>query len=157
MCQRVVSMADQPAYSSKTPCVGLCSTVYGDQVCRGCKRFSHEIVDWNRYDSDARAAVWLRLEQLLEQVISARVELVSSVALNQALERFAVSVDNAMPLSMKVLRLLGRLGDESVEVAGMRLRGPWAQMPTRQLRDDVDSVFFALSQAYYDRRMPPAE
>ncbi|KAA0952431.1 DUF1289 domain-containing protein, partial [Pseudomonas sp. ANT_H14] len=22
----------------KTPCVGLCSTVYGDLVCRGCNR-----------------------------------------------------------------------------------------------------------------------
>ncbi|HBZ99754.1 MAG TPA: DUF1289 domain-containing protein, partial [Pseudomonas sp.] len=22
----------------KTPCIGLCSTVYGDVVCRGCKR-----------------------------------------------------------------------------------------------------------------------
>ncbi|MCF8976542.1 DUF1289 domain-containing protein, partial [Pseudomonas edaphica] len=27
----------------KTPCVGLCSTVYGDLVCRGCKRFHHEV------------------------------------------------------------------------------------------------------------------
>ncbi|WP_317135104.1 DUF1289 domain-containing protein [Piscirickettsia litoralis] len=33
-----------------TPCVGLCSTVYGDDVCRGCKRFYHEIIDWNQYD-----------------------------------------------------------------------------------------------------------
>ncbi|MCA4075779.1 DUF1289 domain-containing protein, partial [Pseudomonas kurunegalensis] len=32
--------------SIKTPCVGLCSTVYGDTVCRGCKRFHHEVINW---------------------------------------------------------------------------------------------------------------
>lgn len=148
-------MVDRPTYSSKTPCVGLCSTVYGDQVCRGCKRFSHEIVDWNRYDTHARAAVWQRLEQLIEQVIMARVELVSAVELNRALEYYKVAVDAAMPLGMKVLRLLARLGDEPLAAAGLRLRGEWVSMPTRQLRDDVDQAFFALSQAYYDRRMPP--
>ncbi|WVM93272.1 DUF1289 domain-containing protein [Halopseudomonas pachastrellae] len=68
---------DSDAYTSKTPCIGLCSTVFGDLVCRGCKRFSHEIIDWNRYDNGQRAAVWSRLEQLLEQLIWNRFELVS--------------------------------------------------------------------------------
>ena len=59
-------MSDLPDYTRTTPCIGLCSTVYGDLVCRGCKRFSHEIIDWNRYDHQQKAAVWQRLEQLLE-------------------------------------------------------------------------------------------
>jgi hypothetical protein len=35
-----------PNQTIKTPCVGLCSTVYGDLVCRGCKRFHHEVINW---------------------------------------------------------------------------------------------------------------
>ncbi|MEC7008614.1 MAG: DUF1289 domain-containing protein, partial [Pseudomonadota bacterium] len=31
----------------KTPCIGVCSTGIGDSVCRGCKRFSHEVIHWN--------------------------------------------------------------------------------------------------------------
>lgn len=38
-----------PNQTIKTPCVGLCSTVYGDLVCRGCKRFHHEVIHWNGY------------------------------------------------------------------------------------------------------------
>ncbi|MEM9624509.1 MAG: DUF1289 domain-containing protein, partial [Pseudomonadota bacterium] len=38
------------ALTKRTPCVGICSTTYGDLVCRGCKRFAHEIVQWNAYD-----------------------------------------------------------------------------------------------------------
>jgi len=45
----------------RTPCIGICSTTYGDLVCRGCKRFAHEIVGWNGYDREQRGAVWTRL------------------------------------------------------------------------------------------------
>ncbi len=34
-----------PSGRPRTPCVGMCSTTYGDLVCRGCRRFSHEIVN----------------------------------------------------------------------------------------------------------------
>ncbi len=50
-----------------TPCVGICSTTYGDLVCRGCKRFSHEIVAWNVYNDDQRERVWHRLYALRDQ------------------------------------------------------------------------------------------
>lgn len=148
-------MADQPVYYEKTPCVGLCSTVYGDQVCRGCKRFSHEIVAWNRYDTTVRRAVWQRLENLLEQIIWARIELVSALELNRALERLRVGVDAAMPVGIKVQRWLVRAGDLPLETAGLKRRIGWEELSTRQLRDEIDQTFMALSQAYYDRRIPP--
>ena len=53
-----------------TPCIGLCSTTYGDSVCKGCKRFAHEIIDWNRYDESQKMAVMARLTQLMVDVVS---------------------------------------------------------------------------------------
>ncbi len=52
-----------------TPCLGRCSTVFGDSVCRGCRRFSHEVIDWNRYTAAQRDFIWLRLDQQLDQII----------------------------------------------------------------------------------------
>ncbi|MEO1955257.1 MAG: DUF1289 domain-containing protein, partial [Gammaproteobacteria bacterium] len=37
--------------SVKTPCIGVCSTVFGDEVCRGCKRFQNEVIEWNSYNN----------------------------------------------------------------------------------------------------------
>lgn len=54
---------------ASTPCVGRCSTVFGDTVCRGCRRFSHEVIDWNRYTDAQRQFIWKRLDQQLEQII----------------------------------------------------------------------------------------
>lgn len=52
-----------------TPCMGICSTTYGDLVCRGCKRFAHEVVEWNGYDAGQREVIWQRLEGVRDQVI----------------------------------------------------------------------------------------
>ncbi|MEL0243196.1 MAG: DUF1289 domain-containing protein [Gammaproteobacteria bacterium] len=45
---------------TRTPCVGICSTTYGDEVCRGCKRFYFEVINWNKYDEDEKDAIWTR-------------------------------------------------------------------------------------------------
>ena len=44
----------------KTPCIGICSTVFGDEVCRGCKRFQHEVITWNAYSDHEKEQVWKR-------------------------------------------------------------------------------------------------
>ncbi len=75
-----------PNQTIKTPCVGLCSTVYGDLVCRGCKRYHHEVIQWNGYNADEKQAVWLRLEQLLVQVMASKLEVLDPQRLRQQLE-----------------------------------------------------------------------
>ena len=53
----------------RTPCIGVCSTTYGDFVCKGCKRFGHEVVGWNQFTDEQRGAAWDRLSRLLDQSI----------------------------------------------------------------------------------------
>lgn len=52
-----------------TPCAGRCSTVFGDSVCRGCRRFNHEVIHWNRYSNEEKQAVWTRLDAQLDQIL----------------------------------------------------------------------------------------
>src|SRR6478735_4406448 len=54
----------------KTPCIGVCSTGIGDTVCRGCKRFSHEVIAWNSYTQDERRVVLQRIDVLLGQIVA---------------------------------------------------------------------------------------
>ena len=149
-------MSDLPDYTRTTPCIGLCSTVYGDLVCRGCKRFSHEIIDWNRYDHRQKAAVWQRLEQLLEQVVLSRVEVLSVVALHGAMERLQIKAPREASLALQVLRLIPRLQDDGLEASGLRLRRHCASLSLKQLRDELDSAYFDLSSAYHERRIGTA-
>ncbi len=52
-----------------TPCAGRCSTTFGDHVCRGCRRFSHEIIQWNSYSQAQQYAVWQRLDDQLDRIL----------------------------------------------------------------------------------------
>lgn len=52
-----------------TPCIGICSTVYGDEVCRGCKRHFKEIIEWNGLHLDIRETIWKRLNTQAELVL----------------------------------------------------------------------------------------
>lgn len=54
---------------SLTPCAGRCSTVFGDAVCRGCRRFNHEVIQWNTYSAEQKQSIWKRLDAQLDQIL----------------------------------------------------------------------------------------
>ncbi|HSC78906.1 MAG TPA: DUF1289 domain-containing protein [Chitinolyticbacter sp.] len=45
-----------------SPCVALCSTALGDDVCRGCGRTFFEVANWVFLSDAEKDAVWQRLE-----------------------------------------------------------------------------------------------
>ena len=61
---------------SSTPCLGICSTTFGDEVCKGCKRFAHEIVSWTKYSPEEREIINLRLEQFKIQILKRRFKII---------------------------------------------------------------------------------
>jgi predicted Fe-S protein YdhL (DUF1289 family) len=141
----------------KTPCVGLCSTVYGDLVCRGCKRFHHEVVNWNLYSDEEKRAVWLRLEILLVQVMAGKVDVFDPALLRQQLEqrqiRFVPEQSEycwAYQLIARGARVINLL-----EAYGMVLLPEFRDWTLPELRDAIDREFFLLSEAHYDRYIAP--
>lgn len=75
-----------------TPCVGICSTVYGDATCRGCKRTasSQEIIDWNGYNEEVKKTILLRLETLQIQIVQKKITIVSVTKLQDYLTQHSV-------------------------------------------------------------------
>lgn len=142
----------------KTPCIGLCSTVFGDRVCRGCKRFHHEIVNWNAYNEDEKRAVWLRLEQLLVQVMTAKLEVFDAEKLRAQLTqrkiRFVAHQSEycwAYQLIARGARVINQ-----VEAYGFVLLPEFRDWALPDLRDAIDREFFLLSDAHYERYIAPS-
>ena len=61
---------------SATPCLGICSTTFGDEVCKGCKRFSHEVVSWTKYSLEEREIVNDRIEKFKVKILKDRFEII---------------------------------------------------------------------------------
>lgn len=45
----------------ETPCVSVCSTTIGDEVCQGCGRSTVEVGRWFEMTVEERARVWARV------------------------------------------------------------------------------------------------
>ena len=44
-----------------TPCIAICSTSQGDEVCKGCGRSFDEVQHWPAYSPGQKRAVWRRI------------------------------------------------------------------------------------------------
>lgn len=141
------------AGSVRTPCIGICSTGIGDNVCRGCKRFAHEVVAWNRYSTEQRQIVLQRLEQFLAKIVRLKLEVVDSDILYSQLRRMGLLPDVTQDPYCGVYTLLcagaERIGDPGRY--GFRRLPHWQGTPLSKIRDLIDTEFYALSEAHYHR------
>ena len=152
-----VSMSRMSNQRIKTPCVGLCSTVFGDSICRGCKRFHHEIINWNGYSDEEKQAVWLRLEMLLVQVMSAKVEVFDEGLLRQQLEQRKIRFVPHQSVYCWAYQLLSR-GARAISLLdayGLVLLPEFRDWQLPDLRDAIDREFFLLSEAHFERYIAP--
>ncbi len=44
-----------------TPCIAICSTSQGDDVCKGCGRSFHEVQHWPQMTPGEKRAAWRRI------------------------------------------------------------------------------------------------
>ena len=146
-----------PNQTIKTPCVGLCSTVYGDLVCRGCKRFHHEVIHWNGYNEEEKRAVWLRLEQLLSQVMASKVEIFDPARLREQLEQRKIRFVPHQSEYCWAYQLISRGARhiQQVDAYGIHIFPEFRERPLMELRDAIDQEFFILSEAHYERYIAP--
>lgn len=141
--------------SVKTPCVGVCSTGIGDSICRGCKRYQHEVIAWNGYSANEKQAINSRLDQLVKQVMQARLVIVDETLLRERVAGFEGAMrfyDNAYMQVFEVIKCLQHGMDTAVlRDYGVELRRAFWALPLRLLFKEMDDELYALSQAHYER------
>jgi len=135
-----------------TPCIGICSTTYGDLVCRGCKRFAHEIVAWNTYTAAQRGRIWSRLYELRDQATALFVAVTDERLLRDVARACRIDVGedaSALTVGYELLRRKAR------DVASVRDLGldalPGDRRTAVELRDAIDAEFHVRSVAHYER------
>ncbi len=46
-----------------TPCIGICSTAIGDDICIGCRRTFTEVNNWNTFSDAEKITINIRLNE----------------------------------------------------------------------------------------------
>ena len=136
----------------KTPCIGICSTVFGDEVCRGCKRFQHEIIEWNTYNDTEKGSVLNRLELLKVQIMQSKISVTDQDLLKSKLLDYKVKFDETNDSLCWVFDLL-RSGSQSIEKPsdfGFELKVS-SVSNLSELKKVMEEELFQLSEAHYQR------
>lgn len=141
----------------KTPCIGVCSTGIGDNVCRGCKRFSHEVIDWNSYSAEQKQIIADRLESFLAKIVSNFFIIDDQEKLLAQISHQQIQFQQRQNPYCWVFSLLraGASQIRSLDAYGLSYQIGWAGTPLPTIRDHIDKDFYALSCAYYDRYISP--
>ncbi len=137
----------------KTPCIGVCSTGIGDSVCRGCKRFAHEVIHWNGYTQDQKRIVDARLAQFLAQCVQNRLRVIDQALLAWQLQTQQVRHNPDHDPHCWVFALLkaGAGQIEDPREFGFEVDLRYRELPLVELREQIDGEYFALSSAHYER------
>ena len=126
-------------------------------MCRGCKRFAHEVIDWNAYDQEQRYIIVKRLEAFLTQVVSARFEILDEAVLHEQIRHQQVRFNEDRDPHCWIFDLLKAGASQIREPAhyGLRVRPEWRAYALSELRDQIDHDYYELSCAHYERYIAP--
>lgn len=131
-----------------SPCIGICSTVYGDTVCRGCKRNYKEVIDWNRYDVAQKEAIHHRLQKNIEQVVEDFLVVEDAKLLKTQLEKVALRpllYDSPLYWAHELLRLKANQ-IEDLQPYGLRAKPPYDAGSVNALFTEMDEELYAIAQ-----------
>ena len=137
---------------SSTPCLGICSTTYGDDVCRGCKRFIHEVINWNSYSNDEKEIVNSRLEEFKVTILSHRFKVTDAELLSSKLKEYAINFNDSLdPITWIFDLLRASSQDLDLELFGLELLPDHRTFSLSSIKDEINTELFELSQAHFDR------
>jgi len=143
----------------KTPCIGVCSTGIGDAVCRGCKRFCHEVIAWNSYTREQKEVIDRRLGNFLSQCVSNKLQVTDKALLQWQLQVQQLSYVPHHDEYCWVYSLI-KAGASQIRDAGdygFVVDQSFRHLALAELRELIDREFYILSEAYYERYILPPD
>ena len=136
---------------SSTPCIGICSTTFGDDVCKGCKRFSHEITNWGKFSTDERAVVNSRLEQFKITILEEKFIISDNNLFESKMNEFSINFNCSLDPVTWVFDLLRASSNEDLNLSdfGIEILPKFSNLSLLELRDLINQEMLQLSEAHY--------
>jgi predicted Fe-S protein YdhL (DUF1289 family) len=135
---------------SSTPCLGICSTTFGDEVCKGCKRFSHEIVSWTKYSLEEREIINDRLEKFKIKILQHRFKVYDSKLLASRLDEKAINFNHSLDPITWIFDLFRAAGSQEFDLNKYGIES-LNHFNTKTIKDEINDELLQLSEAHHER------
>lgn len=131
-----------------TPCIGVCSTVYGDKICRGCKRRFDEVINWLSYSQEEKQRVYDRLNDHMVTIVGRYITVKDPALVRALLDRYAIRYrEDQDPLTwaLHLIMFAGKRFTQASEV-GLQIHAPHDTLAIEQLCNMIDKELYLHSQ-----------
>tara|TARA_Y100001935_G_scaffold168450_1_gene138846 strand:- start:325 stop:774 length:450 start_codon:yes stop_codon:yes gene_type:complete len=135
---------------SSTPCLGICSTTFGDEVCKGCKRFAHEIVSWTKYSSEEREIINLRLEKFKIKILKRRFKIIDKELFASKLDEKAINFNHSLDPLTWIFDLFRAAGSQKLNLKDFGIQNLINYNP-KTIKDEINNELRELSEAHHER------
>ena len=135
---------------SSTPCLGICTTTFGDEVCKGCKRFSHEIVSWTKYSIEEREIVNDRLEKFKVQILKDRFEVYDDKLLSKNLDQMGINFNHSLNPLTWIYDLFRAAGSQTFDLENFGIKS-LKNFDAVKVRDEINRELLELSEVHHER------
>ena len=135
---------------SATPCLGICSTTFGDEVCKGCKRFSHEVVSWTKYSLEEREIVNDRIEKFKVKILKDRFKITDKELFRNRLTDKAISFNHSLDPLTWIFDLFRAAGSQSFDLNNYGIKS-LCHFDPKKIKDEINKELLELSEAHHDR------
>tara|TARA_Y100001949_G_scaffold26870_1_gene19963 strand:+ start:296 stop:745 length:450 start_codon:yes stop_codon:yes gene_type:complete len=138
---------------SSTPCIGICSTTFGDDVCKGCKRFSHEITSWGKFSNDERAFVNRRLEQFKSTLLEEKFTIIDGNLFESKMNEFSINYNGSLEPITWIFDLLRASvsKDLNLDDFGIEIKPEFSNLSLVEIRKLINDEMLQLSEAHYSK------
>lgn len=144
-------MSEDSSVRTRTPCVGICSTTYGDDVCRGCKRFIHEVINWNSFNPEEKESVWKRLEKLKTLIMQSKISIINETLMEEKIEELQLKINsdlNSLSKAFEIVKLTSKSFDDLNEF-GIKIVNK--DVSLIDLKEEIEKELYDLSMAHFNR------
>ncbi len=136
---------------TRTPCIGICSTTYGDEVCRGCKRFSFEVINWNGFTPEERESVWKRLEKLKTQIMLSRLQILEPELLDNKIRYYQLKIKDDLNDLSKAFELIKQVSESFNDLEEFGIKILNKKQSLIELKEEIEDELYTLSKAHYEK------
>ena len=120
-------------------------------MCRGCRRFAHEIVDWNGYTEEQKASILERLKRIKTEVVSQYLFISDETKFQEFSEGLGFDL---VDIDEKIYAVLSYLiaKSESMEASGLAaINASEGISDPSELMRFIESEMYLRAQAQYER------
>ena len=119
-------------------------------MCKGCKRFVHEVINWNKYAIPEKELVNSRLESFKLTVLKDRFSVSNAELLSTRLNDQGINFNDSLDPMTWIFDLLRAAGSQDLDLNQFGIVCH-SNAELSELKDQIYTEFLDLSEAHYER------